>query len=65
MISATKKSLILSTLVVFINFIAYFTFKLFWFKETLLLESLGFTIYVSILDFIAVFLVSLAFFKKR
>ena len=58
-----QKSLILSTLVVVVNFIAYLTYRLFFFKEISLFESLGFTVWVSVLDFTIVFGVSFLLFK--
>ena len=57
------KSLILSTLVVIINFAAYLTFRLFGFQEFNIFETLLFTGYVSILDFTLVFIASFIFFK--
>jgi len=59
----TTKSLILATLVVFINWFAYFTFRLITYGGVTLKESIGFTIYISILDFTLVFLFSYLFFK--
>lgn len=52
------KSLVLSIIVFIVNFIAYLTFRLFFFKTLSISESLGYTIWVSILDFIIIFIVS-------
>lgn len=57
------KSLILSTLVVIINFVAYLTFRLFGFQEFNIFETLLFTGYISILDFTLIFITSFIFFK--
>lgn len=57
------KSLILSILVVVINFAAYLSFRLFGFQEFNIFETLIFTGYISILDFTLVFIVSFIFFK--
>lgn len=60
---ASTKSLILASLVVAINMVAYFSFRLIFFKEISFAETFGYTIWVSILDFTIVYLVTLFFFK--
>ena len=62
-LKSTTKSLILSSIVVVINFLAYFSFRLVGFGKVSLLETLAFTGYISVLDFVAVFIASLIFFK--
>jgi len=57
------KSLILSILVVLINFGAYLSFRLFGFQEFNIGETLLFTAYISVIDFIVIYLVSYALFK--
>ncbi len=59
----SQKSLILSFAVVIINFIAYFTFRLFGFQELNIFETLAFTVYISIIDFTVIYFVSLMLFK--
>lgn len=59
------KSFVLSVLVVLINFIAYFTYRLIGFGDVTLIESLGYTFYVSIMDFTSVFIVSYLFFRRE
>jgi len=60
---ASTKSLILASLVVIINFIAYFSFRLFFFQEVSFAQTFGYTIWVSVLDFAIVYLVTLFLFK--
>lgn len=58
MSSQNKKSLTLAFLVVFVNWFAYFTFRLIGYQELIFSESLYYAIYVSILDFIVVYFIS-------
>ncbi len=63
MAKPSTKSLILSLLAVLINFLTYFTFRLFFFKEVPILEGISFTIYESVWHFIIIGGVSYLMFK--
>ena len=64
-LTSVKKSFILSSIVVIINFLAYGSFRLFGFGGVTIFETLAFTAYISVLDFIVIFVVSLILFKKK
>lgn len=59
----TTKSLILSTSTVFINFLTYYLFQLIFIERATINLSIGFTAFVSVIEFILVFIISLLLFK--
>ena len=58
-----KKSLIISSLTIFTNFTAYFSFRWLGFGEVTIPETLIFTLYISIYEFIVIFIASFILFK--
>lgn len=58
-----KKSLIIASLTIFTNFTAYFSFRWLGFGEVTFLETLAFTTYISIYEFIVIFIASYILFK--
>lgn len=59
------KSLILAIIVVFIDWFAYVTFRLVGFGAVGAIESIAFTIYISILDFASVWGLGYLFFRNK
>ena len=65
MVSSATKSFILATAVVIINFLAYITFRFQFFGELNIGESLVFTVWISVIDFVLVFGISWLLFNIK
>ncbi len=59
------KSLILAGLVVVINFLSYLTFRFIFFDGVGFFESIGYTLWVSVWDFLIVYTVSFIIFRSN